>query len=90
MMIQLGVAEILERQVPDPVESRVDVDGARVDLLQQAAQLVGIHLNLRVTEPWLRTGEFMTSDSWLTGHHWIVCPTFRPYFLAMPPPISNT
>jgi hypothetical protein len=35
----------------DLLEGSFDIDGARVNLLQQAAQVVGIHLHLRVAEP---------------------------------------
>ncbi len=40
MMIQLRVAQVLERQVPHPLERRVHVHCARAHAFEQAAQLI--------------------------------------------------
>ena len=72
-MIQLGVTQILKRQVPHPVQRRVDCDRAGLYLFKQDAQLVLVHSKLQV----------------VTDHHVILSPSFRLYFFAMPPASSR-
>jgi hypothetical protein len=43
MVIQLGVAEILKREMPHSIERGVNIDSAGADGFKQAAQLILIH-----------------------------------------------
>jgi hypothetical protein len=43
MMVHFGEPQVLERQVPDPIESSIHVDRPGTYLLKQVPELVSIH-----------------------------------------------
>jgi hypothetical protein len=43
MMVHFGEPQVLERQVPDPIKSRIHVDSPGTYLLKQLPELVSIH-----------------------------------------------
>jgi hypothetical protein len=43
MMVHFGEPQVLERQVPDPIESRIHVYRPGTYLLKQVPELVSIH-----------------------------------------------
>ncbi len=45
MMIDLGEAQVFERQVSHAFHGRVDVHGSGADLFEQAAEMILIHLS---------------------------------------------
>jgi hypothetical protein len=42
-MVHFGEPQVLEREVPDPIQSRIHVDRPGTYLLKQVPELVSIH-----------------------------------------------
>ena len=50
MMIELRVAEVFERQMPDPIQRSVDIHRSTTYFFEQTAQLILIHVSLSVAK----------------------------------------